>query len=87
MYAGPHFFTQYNCLLCMDARHKPVIYLRFTALVLVLFCTQNMHQYHMHDILNAMYCKHPLMSGKLSSTHQSMLNEVHGDRAHVVRER
>ena len=33
------------------------------------------------------YCKHILMSGQLSSTHQSMLNDDHGDRAHVVCER
>ena len=36
MRAGPHSFTQDNCLLSMDAPHKPAIYLRFTAQVYLL---------------------------------------------------
>ena len=33
--AAPHFFTIDNCLLYVDTPHKPVIYLAFTALVII----------------------------------------------------
>ena len=33
MCTGPHFFTQDNCLLYVDAPHKPAIYLQNAALV------------------------------------------------------
>ena len=37
MYTSDNFFTLDNCLLYMDALHKPAIYLRFTALVYYYF--------------------------------------------------